>query len=270
MITSSDAQLTHTVLCWAEEALQQAISARNQIQSDDLCSKSPGDYVTSCDVSIEENLCKHIREAFPDHDIIAEEGQGFATHTSPYSWYLDPIDGTTNFIRLASEYAISIALYREEQPLLGVVWSKERRYAADNQGYLLLPEVTVLQKALGLQDAVLHCGAKTLLLLDRLGGEPLQLLGACGSYRYHGCSSLELASVAIGGCDIYLSSSLKSWDYAAARLIIEASGAHFMSLQHNDMVLAWRDHALLQQALAFFPSGLRCEILHRIEVEEHA
>src|SRR3989338_9937793 len=76
--------------------------------------------VTDIDKEIEKSITSHLHAAFPDHSISGEE-LPVRTKASPYTWYIDPIDGTINYIRGLSPASISLALWEGDSPLIGVV-----------------------------------------------------------------------------------------------------------------------------------------------------
>src|SRR5688572_24908639 len=82
------------------------------------------DIVTAGDKASEASIVPALREAFPDHHIVSEEGGGtdLAAREADYFWYIDPVDGTTNFAHGIPHFAVSIAMTdRERTPLVGVV-----------------------------------------------------------------------------------------------------------------------------------------------------
>ncbi|MCL2497847.1 MAG: inositol monophosphatase family protein [Symbiobacteriaceae bacterium] len=260
--------LLERVMGWAEEAFTYAASARTRLMLCDLQDKSPGDFVTSVDISIEKTLCAHILAAFPDHSICAEESLG-VTGLSDYCWYIDPIDGTMNYIRTGQNYCVAIALYRGNEPVLGVVWGYNGSYAAWRGEVVLFPDVVaVLPQAQALTEAIVCYSAKSIMRLAELGGGLTQLLVKTKNHRYAGVAALELCSVASGSSDIYFSTSLKPWDYAAARVILEARGCRFVQLDHPlPFVLAWRSDLLLRLILDDLPPSIRTQIIWHMEAK---
>ena len=82
--------------------------------------KGDTDLVTHVDLGSEKIIKELLKSKFPEHQILAEEG-GAEQGKSEYLWVIDPLDGTTNFVHGYPFYAVSIALYRENLPLVGVV-----------------------------------------------------------------------------------------------------------------------------------------------------
>ncbi len=102
--------------------------------------KSLHDYVSEVDRGAESIIRRHISDAFPDHSILGEE-YGASTHTSSdYQWVIDPLDGTTNFLRGIPHYAVSIAVLIKGQIKVGVVYDPAKGdlfTAVDGLGALL-------------------------------------------------------------------------------------------------------------------------------------
>ena len=82
--------------------------------------KQARDFVTVADEAAETVIVERLERAFPDHAIVAEESGG-RDRASPWRWLVDPLDGTTNFVHAFPVFAVSIALFRDETPVLGLV-----------------------------------------------------------------------------------------------------------------------------------------------------
>ncbi len=91
-----------------------------------ISEKAPRDYQTDLDIRIEQRLVQTLRQAFPDHGIMAEE-QAAHEGRGGMTWYIDPVDGTRNLLCGRPEIAISLALYEENRPLLAVIFLPARR-----------------------------------------------------------------------------------------------------------------------------------------------
>ena len=84
--------------------------------------KAPRSLVTKADILSEKTIIKTIRKKFPDHNFLTEES-GAIKKNSKYTWIIDPIDGTTNFVAKIPEFAVSIALAKNDEILMGVVYN---------------------------------------------------------------------------------------------------------------------------------------------------
>lgn len=112
---------------WLFEAAQ--ICRDFPSESLEVFEKSPGHKVTNLDYKIDEFLKKQIFEYYPDHNIISEEGEQYFNPSKPYTWLLDPIDGTTYLIKGSKEYSVVIMLLYNGKPLVtGIINPETRAY----------------------------------------------------------------------------------------------------------------------------------------------
>jgi len=191
------------------------------------------DLVTQQDHLAEALIVERLRELFPDHGIVAEEGSNKDGGSSPYRWYIDPIDGTNNYAHGFPFFAVSLALYEGDEPQIGVVYDPVRNecFTAIAGGGAMLVN--------GHESAVIRVShADTLLSslvatgypydrhtsdLDNIAQTALFLKKAQG-LRRAGSAALDMAYVAAGRLDGYWEFKLKSWDIAASRLLVEEAG----------------------------------------------
>ena len=150
-------------------------------------------------------------------------------------WCIDPIDGTSNFVRGLPYFAVSVALIRAGKSKLGVVFNPatDEMFAAEHgRGAFLngeklpcLATVASLDKALANVD------------LKRLDGKLAAMLAAHPPYssqRNFGASTLDWCYTAAGRYDVYLHGGQKLWDYAAGSLVLQEAGGHVCSLEADD------------------------------------
>jgi len=196
--------------------------------------KSPSDLVTEADFASQEVVRQTILTAFPDHLVIAEEDQpadaGVARPLAPaeHRWFLDPLDGTTNYVHQVPHFSVSLALERSGELLVGAVYNPmngELFSAAAGRGALLngnpirTSEVSHLPHSLaavGLPSSVRPDSPDRVLFLAALT--------RCQALRRTGSAALNLCYVAAGRFDAFWSYSTKSWDVAAGALLIREAG----------------------------------------------
>ena len=191
------------------------------------------DIVTAADTEAETYIVKELLERFPDHHIVGEEGggQGAPSASTPYQWFVDPIDGTVNFASKLPHFCTSIALATtDRQPLLGVIYDPTRRElftAIHGAGAWLNGQPIRVTQTAELIDAVITSGfpydkhtnsdnnlKEWAAFLTRIRGE-----------RRLGSAALDLCYVAAGRLDGYWEKDLKPWDAMAGMLIArEAAG----------------------------------------------
>ncbi|WP_455383167.1 inositol monophosphatase family protein, partial [Salinispira pacifica] len=187
------------------------------------------DRVTDADYRAEEAAVALIRERYPDHNFVAEENS-YERTSSPYCWYIDPLDGTVNFSRGIAYYCVSIAVARGDELLAGVVsdsTSNETFAAVKGGGAFLNNRRIWTSRTADYQDAILISG---FFYTDRQTTEQnLALLARffekrVVSIRRLGSAALDMCQVACGRGDAYWQSRLNPWDFAAGRLILEEAG----------------------------------------------
>ncbi len=189
------------------------------------------DLVSQADIESEETIVRLIRESFPDHEILAEEGQHGAADAE-HLWVVDPLDGTTNFLHNIPHYAVSIAYYRSGQPVCGVVYNPSRNEwyeAVSGEGARFQDNPIHVAKHQQLDEALVGIG----FYYDR-GAMMQATLDAMRSLfeqqihgiRRFGTASLDLAQVATGALGAYFEYELSPWDFAAGRLLVKEAGGH--------------------------------------------
>jgi myo-inositol-1(or 4)-monophosphatase len=190
--------------------------------------KGKYDLVTEADRQAEALIIKLIRERYPDHDFLAEEGV-YTETGSDYRWVIDPLDGTTNYAHGFPWFAVSIALEVKGRLELGVVYNPyvgdffvaERGCGAFlNERRLQVSTIDTLERSLlatGFAYDHKKCKSNNYDYFTRFQKEAQ----AC---RRPGAASLDLASVAAGRFDGFWELKLKPWDLAAGILLIEEAG----------------------------------------------
>ena len=196
-----------------------------------ITEKKHNDFVTEIDRASEERIVAHIRKAYPEHKILAEESTNDSAllNESDYLWIIDPLDGTRNFIQGFPHYAISIALQIKGRLEHGVVFDpirKEMFTASRGQGAFLNNRrirTTIRNK---LEHAMIGTGFpfhNKALLPDFLKTFEA-VFYECGSARRTGSAALDLAYVAAGRLDGFWEFQLQPWDIAAGVLLVQEAG----------------------------------------------
>ena len=185
------------------------------------------DIVTAYDIKLETAIRERIGADYPQDSIVGEELGSDAE--GEYCWYVDPIDGTTNFVNQSRNYAVSIACYENARPLFGLVYDVERDelYSAYRGEGAFLNGRKLRCTA---RDDISSMILSVSIINDTfLGESPLcsgfrKLSSDVRAVRSLGCVSLEMCSVASGISDIFVAMKSGPWDYAAARIILEEAG----------------------------------------------
>jgi myo-inositol-1(or 4)-monophosphatase len=189
--------------------------------------KGDADLVTKADRTSEKLIVDHIRRRWPDHDLIGEEGSRNETG-SDYRWYVDPLDGTTNFAHSYPVFCVSLALEYKKERIAGVIYDPNRNemFAAEKGS------------AARMNGAPIHV-SRTPRLVESLvaTGFPShkrhknpnihfyhQLTLRSHGVRRAGSAALDLCYVACGRYDAFWEFNLNPWDTAAGVLIVEEAG----------------------------------------------
>lgn len=252
----------------AAQAASAEILSRRRSSDFSVSQKAPRDYVTSADLAVERIITEIIKHDFPQDVILGEEGdistclEAFAREpgvgvepehypaSGPNLWIVDPIDGTTNFMRGLSHVAVSIAFSAAGMTQLGVVQAPflgETFMARRGEGATLngsrihcaewpknnsetLPDLKGIH---ALERAVVATG----LPYDRRNStEIIHRLSAivqhCQDLRRNGSAALDLCNVACGRFDCFFEQGLKPWDVAAGALIVREAGGSVTNIGH--------------------------------------
>jgi myo-inositol-1(or 4)-monophosphatase len=195
--------------------------------------KSAVDLVTETDREAEALVVTQLRRAFPDHLIVAEEASAGATLQVPaadqHVWYLDPLDGTTNFAHGYPQFCVSLALARGADLLFGIVYDpvREETFVARRDGGATLNDAAIHVSAVAdLQRALLATG----FAYDRQARTEFYLsfvhdfMRQAQDFRRAGSAALDLCYVACGRFDGFWEWHLRPWDTAAGALIVREAG----------------------------------------------
>jgi myo-inositol-1(or 4)-monophosphatase len=185
------------------------------------------DLVTHADKASQKMIIKSIEKRFPDHAIIAEEGYN-KSGKEGFAWYIDPIDGTTNFVHGVPMFCVSIALYKETTPLIGVCYNpatQETFYAEKGKGSFLNGKRILVSATGNLINALVATGfpyksENMKKVIDCF----FNVLSEVQGIRRFGSAALDLCHVACGRFDAFWEMELKPWDMAAGVLILEEAG----------------------------------------------
>lgn len=202
---------------------------RNFERADQLEVKQKGrnDFVSEVDQRAEALIVEVIREKYPDHAILAEEGGADGEHE--VRWIIDPLDGTTNFLHQLPHFAVSLAAEVRGELAHGVVYnpfSQELFAASKGAGATLDGRKIRVSKHAHTEGALLGTGFPY-----RKGDDFPKILAALGEImplaagiRRAGAASLDLAYVAAGRLDGFWEFNLAPWDVAAGMVIVKEAG----------------------------------------------
>ena len=222
----------HPTLNIAVKAARRAASVINRASTQlDLLtvqSKSPNDFVTEVDRAAEQAIIEVLRDAFPGHGILAEES-GESGPESEYTWIIDPLDGTTNFIHGMPQYAVSIAQTKNGVLEHAVVYdpnTNEMFTASRGAGAFLNDRRIRVSRRTRLNEALIGTGFpfRRFDHVDAYLAMFKELTQKTAGIRRPGAASLDLAYVAAGRFDGFWEMGLSPWDMAAGVLLIQEAG----------------------------------------------
>ncbi|MCG1020489.1 inositol monophosphatase family protein [Sutcliffiella horikoshii] len=226
---------------WTREAGERIrASFSNELMID--TKSSADDLVTNIDRETEQFFIERIRETYPEHQILGEEGFGDELDKLDGTvWIIDPIDGTMNFVHQQRNFAISVAVYEDGVGKIGLIYDvvhDELYHAKLGEGAYLndtklpeLEEVTV-------ERAVIALNATWITENKRIDPTILApLVKKVRGTRSYGSAALEMAYVATGRIDAYITLRLSPWDFAAGLILVNELGGKVTTLHGEPLDL---------------------------------
>lgn len=223
----------HPMLNIAVRAARNAgkIIARSFEEKDmvETSQKGTNDFVTNIDNEAERAIIGTIRKSYPDHCIVGEESGEHKGDNPDYQWIVDPLDGTTNFIKGIPHFSVSVALKVKGKldqavvydPMRSELFTASRGAGAQLNGYRIR-----CSKAKEIEATVLATGFphKNKHHLDAYLDMFKTFFLDSSDIRRNGSAALDLAYVAAGRVDGFWEIGLKPWDTAAGQLLVKESG----------------------------------------------
>ena len=219
--------MLHTAVRSVREAGRVILMYFNQLDRLEYSSKGRNDYVSQADVEAERAVLDVLTRAYPDHGIIAEESG--EREGSEYTWIIDPLDGTTNFLHGFPMFAVSVAVKRAGVLEHGVVYDPlhdEMFTASRGEGAQLNGKRLRVSTTRQLAPSLLGTGFpfRDLGIIEPWMRSFQSLLPKTSGIRRAGAAALDLAYVAAGRLDGFWEFGLKPWDMAAGALLIREAG----------------------------------------------
>ncbi|RFF27586.1 MULTISPECIES: inositol monophosphatase family protein [unclassified Wenzhouxiangella] len=217
-----------------------ALRYRSRLEGIPVERKARHDYVSDVDRGCEQAIREHILKHHRDHAILGEEGG--QTGDSDHVWIVDPIDGTSNYLRGIPHFAISIALQVRGRIEAGVVYDPMREEmftASRGQGAFLNSQRMRVSGRKELATAVVATAFpfRQRRLMEAYQGMFDAMFDKVEDFRRAGTASLDLAYVACGRLDGYWELNLKPWDIAAGALLVQEAGGVVMDVTGGDQWL---------------------------------
>ncbi len=209
-----------------------------QVSASWIHSKGPSDYVTEVDQKCERLIVERVAAHFPDHHIMAEESESEGLQPG-YTWVIDPLDGTTNFIHGFPFVAVSIAVCKDKKPVVGLVLDPIRNElftAKEGQGAWLNGERLKTRTDVKLEKALIATGFpyRTHVYMEDYLKAFRVICPKVSGIRRAGAAALDLAYLGAGRVDGFWEIGLKAWDIAAGSLIIKEAGGMISDFNGED------------------------------------
>lgn len=238
--------------CYAEKsmlgvAIQAAREAGDYLrikysQPKQISSKGLRDIVTEADIQAEEITMRIIRQGCPNARFVTEESNSeYADYGDAPTWYIDPIDGTTNFARGLPMFCVSVAMAQNGQVQCGAIYDPlvDQLFYAERGGGAYLNEQRIhVSKRSTLFDSVVTMNWPRDQEYRRLSGRFLaRLVPQVDSFRSRGSAALGFCAIAAGWTEVYFQYTLSPWDVAAGIVLVEEAGGQISNLRGDPAAL---------------------------------
>jgi myo-inositol-1(or 4)-monophosphatase len=209
--------------------------------------KGEFDLVTEADRASEKLVVEKLQTYFPSHGIVAEEGSAFAG-SSEYRWYVDPLDGTTNFAHSFPMFNVTLGLERAGEIIAGVIYDplRQEMFTAEkgsgaylNQRRVRVSSIRRLAESLGSTGFPSRKRSHNVNIHFYY-----QLAMASHGVRRTGSAALDLAYVACGRLDLFWEFGLKPWDEAAGTLLVQEAGGRISDMDGKPHSITRSDNLL--------------------------
>ena len=208
-----------------DKASKSLIRDFGEVEKLQVSKKGPSDFVTNADLKVEKIIIEELEKARPSFSFISEEKGVKKNKDNDYTWIIDPIDGTINFLHGIPHFAISIALKSKNEIISGLIFDPikdEMFFAEKNNGAFFNNQRIRVSNKNNIDDCLFAIGGK-------LKNEPIF------SNRKSGSAALDLAYVAAGRYDGYFQKDLNLWDIAAGIILVKEAGGIINDLDLDNL-----------------------------------
>ncbi len=228
---------------------------QKKISSKEVETKSVASLVTYVDKTAEQQIVSALKELIPESGFVAEEGTAGSNNES-YTWFVDPLDGTTNYIHGLAPHSVSIGLAKEGVMVLGVVYevgADELFYAwKDSPAFCNGHEIKTASRSKS-EDALIATGFPY-YDFDRMDDyiEAMKvLMQTTRGIRRFGSAAVDLCYIAAGRFDAFWEHALHAWDVAAGVFILQQAGGKTTDFNGGDNWLFGGE--IISASTAYFP-----------------
>ncbi len=224
-------KICHSVVALSREIGDWMFHERQQFSKDQVESKSFNNLVSYVDKESERRFVEGLKVLLPEAGIIGEEGVDNSSQTHALNWIIDPLDGTTNYIHGIPAYCTSVALQKNDEIILGVIYEPNRQecfYASKGNGAYLNDRQIQVTSTPQLAASLLATGFPY-DYFERMDNymELLKfLMKNSRGIRRIGAAALDMCYVAAGRFDAFFELALQPWDVAAGSIIVQEAGGY--------------------------------------------
>lgn len=197
-------------------------------------------FVTSYDKNVQKMIMQRLADSFPEAVFVGEEEEIHASIEKGFAFIVDPIDGTTNFMKDYHSSCISVGMTLDGKPVAGVVYNpylEEMFYAEKDKGaYCNNKKISVSGESI--ENAVVLFGTSPYNeeLRDKTFDMAKEYISHALDIRRSGSAAIDLCSIAAGRAEIYFECILSPWDYAAGSLIVTEAGGKVSTIDGDELV----------------------------------
>jgi len=218
--------------------------------------KGEFDLVTEADRASEKLVVERLRSRFPSHAVVAEEGGGHES-ASEYRWFVDPLDGTTNFAHSFPMFNVTLGLERAGEIIAGVIYDpiRQEMFTAERGGGAWLNNRRIrVSSVQDVGDSLSSTGFPSRKRHHNVNIHfYYQLAMASHGVRRTGSAALDLAYVACGRLDFFWEFGLKPWDMAAGVLLVQEAGGCVSDMKGAPHRVAASEHLLADNGALHAP-----------------
>lgn len=230
---------TLTVMTRAAEKAGRALMRDfGEVEQLQVSQKGPSDFVSQADVKAQGILKEELMKARPAYGFMGEEGDATARPDTEYTWVVDPIDGTTNFLHGIPHWAVSIGLLKGDQAIAGVIYEPVRDemfWTEKGVGAFLNAKRLRVSARRDLHESLIATGMpfkghESPPFIKELEG----IMPKVAGIRRMGSAALDLAYVAAGRYEGFWERNLKPWDVAAGVIMVLEAGGSVTPFKKGD------------------------------------
>lgn len=237
---------------WIKEAAESIESAKeDSLKVEEKSARN--DLVTNMDKKIEEELSRKIRAEFPEDRICGEEGYGDDLKDLKGTvWFVDPIDGTLNFVLQQENFAVMIGVYEEGIGVQGYIYDvvKDNLYSAiKGQGIFCNDQQMKAPKNKSLSEGLIATNSQ-LMTQDKYS-DYRKIADQSMGVRMLGSAGLEVIELLKGNVIAYMASKLSPWDIAAGKVMVEEVGFKVSQFDGSSIDLLNKNKTIFSTGKAF-------------------